>query len=181
MLLGRSNSGKSKLSEMLTSVWTQDERGIFNSPAAKLANSFIMQDLVKKDVATCDELTLENITFVEQIKLLTEGSKAMNTDVKFGGNVILERRPSVFCSNSANMYDLTTFCQNARETLANRMFVLKMNVQMENRFNLKALDYLLDNSQMLMKKMYIDYYIDTVQTVNMNELDFNVNIDELMQ
>ena len=108
VLMGEPDSGKSFLADLILSCFKPFEIGYFNCPMSTNISPFLFQGLINKMVYRCDELVLEQLGMVQAFKQLTEGSKTLQTDVKFK-DALPDGRPVLVTMNGDSPRALVKF------------------------------------------------------------------------
>ena len=149
ILIGAPDSGKSFLADLLLSFYKSHEIGYFQCPMSNHISPFLFQGLINKLVFRCDELVLEQLGFVQSFKQLTEGSKTLQTDVKFKDSLPVDSRPVVVTMNGDCPRDLLKFHPGEFTAVDNRCFFVQMDEPIKKIFNNKQLDQLRDGGIVL--------------------------------
>ena len=142
VLIGKPDSGKSFLADLLLSLYEPFEIGYFACPMSSHISPFLFQGLINKLVYRCDELVLEQLGFVQSFKQLTEGSKTLQTDVKFKDALPVDSRPVIVTMNGDCPRDLLKFHPQEFEAVSNRCVFLQMDESIRSIFNNRQLDQL---------------------------------------
>ena len=149
ILIGEPDSGKSFLADMLLSCFKPYEIGYFNCPMSTHISTFLFQGLINKSVYRCDELVLEQLGFVQAFKQLTEGSKTLQTDVKFKDALPVDGKPVIVTMNGDCPQSLLKFHPQEFHAMDNRNVFLQMNEPIKDIFTNKQMDQLTEGGLML--------------------------------
>ena len=79
---GATNNGKTLLADLLCSEYKDWEIGAFSCPPWTKVSQFHLDNLLNTFLYRCDEMVFENISIVQHIKNLSEGSCLMDTEIK---------------------------------------------------------------------------------------------------
>lgn len=93
---GVPSSGKSFLASVISACVPDQLVGRFTMQACR--STFWFQSLLCKAFYIGEEIQLDDLTS-QSLKLLLEGSRSLNTDVKFAEHVAIEYRPTIVTSN----------------------------------------------------------------------------------
>ena len=94
----------------------------------------------------CDELVLEQLGFVQAFKQLSEGSKTLQTDVKFKDALTVDGKPVVVTMNGDNPLK---FHPQEFYAINNRNVILQMDEPIRGIFTNRQLDQIRDGALML--------------------------------
>ena len=97
----------------------------------------------------CDELVLEQLGFVQAFKQLTEGSKTLQTDVKFKDALPVDGRPVLVTMNGCSPRALLKFHPGEFEAIENRCMFIQMDEPIKSVFTDKQLDQLREGAHVL--------------------------------
>ena len=112
LMYGNTNSGKTLLSGLICSEYRDWEIGGFSCPPGTNVSQFHLDNLLNTFLYRCDEMVFENISIVQRMKNLLEGSRLMDTDVKYKSKqqilpnptiISMNANPSILCLNGVTM------------------------------------------------------------------------------
>ena len=83
LCFGATNSGKTLLADLLCSQYRDWEIGAFSCPPGTIVSLFHLDALLNTFIYRCDEIIFENLSIVQRMKNLLEGSRLMDTHVKY--------------------------------------------------------------------------------------------------
>jgi len=132
VLIGESNSGKTVLSKLLKSVYEHYECGIIQSAIGRNVSDFWLQDCTGKSIYVCEELFINTKEICQRFKAIMEGNETLDTNVKYGSNKALPRRPFIVTMNGTTKYDLAGEFSEEYKALANICVVLLMGTSLKN-------------------------------------------------
>lgn len=144
VFIGKSNSGKSILCDVLLSVYETYELGFFNLPPSRNTDQFWLEPLIGAAIYRAEEVFVANEDHIVKLKQLFEGNPALVTPIKYKNPIIVPRRPVIVSMNGEGENDLTRGISRERETMKNRSFIYKMNKNLRERYT--------DGSESLMKQ-----------------------------
>ena len=128
VFIGESNSGKTVLSKVLRAGYYSYECGIIQSCPGRHPSDFWLQDCTGKSIYVCEELYINTLEICQRFKAIMEGNETLDTNVKYGGNKHLPRRPFIVTMNGRNNYDLAGDFIDEYKALSNRCSVFLMRM-----------------------------------------------------
>ena len=96
---------------------------------------FFFQGPINKLVYRCDELVLEQLGMVQAFKQLAEGSKTLQTDVKFKDVPPVDGRPVIVTMNGLSSKDIVKCFPTEYAAIENRCYFIQMDEPLKNAFN----------------------------------------------
>lgn len=128
VLFGRSNSGKTLLSSVLSSVFKKYEIGTctLNSSASE---RFWAQDLIGRFCYRIEEARVSSKGTCDIMKLLFEGNTMLRGERKYKDSQDVERRPTIVTFNGqsySDLFDQSEYYTDL-EPFVNRTLIYKMN------------------------------------------------------
>ena len=97
-LRSKSNAGKTFLSSILRASFEEHDIGVVQSVHQR-PSDFWLQDCIGKEMYCCEELNLAARDVLQRFKGLMEENEALDTNVKYGGNKKIQRRPFIVTIN----------------------------------------------------------------------------------
>jgi len=148
VLIGESNSGKTVLSKLLRSVYEHYECGIIQSCTGRNVSDFWLQDCTGKAVYVCEELFINT----------KEICQRLDTNVKYGSNKALPRRPFVVTMNGKSKYDLAGEFSEEYKALSNCCVLLLMRTSLKNILPDYVIDCIVQFKTYFLKVLRKRYY-----------------------
>ena len=158
VFIGESNSGKTVLSKVLRAGYYSYECGIIQSCPGKHPSDFWLQDCTGKSIYVCEELYINTLEICQRFKAIMEGNETLDTNVKYGGNKHLPRRPFVVTMNGRTKYDLAGDYIDEYKALANRCVVFLMRQPIKNYLPDHVLDCLMQCKHYFNICLKMDYF-----------------------
>ena len=134
VFIGKSNSGKTVIAEVLLKIYPIYDIGWFNLPPSRNSDQFWLEPLIGASVYRAEEVFVANEEHITKLKQLFEGNPALDAPIKYKSPIIVPRRPVIVTMNGEDEADLTRGISRERETMANRSFIYKMNTNLFNRY-----------------------------------------------
>ena len=127
---GKSNTGKTLLSNALTSMYENYEKGscLLNQSVSR--DNFWSQDLLGKFIYQIEECCITSPSDINAMKLLFEGNQVMNINVKYKNKQELKRRPLIVTFNGDAIADMLDGNQEYLKDFGpvfNRSIILRLN------------------------------------------------------
>ena len=144
---GATNSGKSLLADLLCSEYRNWEIGAFSCPPGTNVSQFHLDNLLNTFVYRCDEMVFENISIVQRMKNLLEGSRLMDTDVKYKSKQQILPNPTFISMNGRSVNSVFKWCSEEQEPFQSRCIFLKMNIPLKHRINSEDFKYLAESGK----------------------------------
>ena len=132
LLYGKSDTGKSLMGNLLTSVFKTFEIGSIACPTSNHTSVFWLQDCIGKQVYRMEEMVIEFQGVLQRIKQLMEGSKELDTNVKYGDNKKIVPKPVIITMNTNYEWEIVGPFQDELEPFLNRCFYLKMSQSLKD-------------------------------------------------
>lgn len=151
IFIGSSDSGKSTVLDLLSSIMPIDKVGSFRIPVGNIINNFWLSNLVgDKEIYRCDEFLIETIPVWQEIKTITEGSPYMELEVKFKSSTRLNKKPVLMSGNQQDVGEICKWMSSEVDSFENRFYVV-------NTHDIKFNKYIPD--ELHEKVKLIDRYI----------------------
>ena len=103
ILYGYTNSGKSLLDNLLTSMYNVWDIGVFSCLPGTQVNQFYLDGLLNMFIYRSDEIVFEHLSVVLIMKNLLEGSKILNTDIKHKSKQHISTAPVIINMNGSSI------------------------------------------------------------------------------
>ena len=87
-------------------------------------------------------MVFENISIVQRMKNLLEGSRLMDTDVKYKSKQQIVPNPTIISMNGKTLHSVFKWCSEEVEPCRSRCIFLKMNIPLKHRINSEDFRYL---------------------------------------
>ena len=139
---GQTNSRKSLLADLLTSQYQEWEIGTFACPPDITVNQFYLGALLNMHIYRCDEIVFENLNIVQKMKNLLEGSRLLDTDVKYKSKMQIPPAPVIINLNGSSINSIFKWCDNEIPAFKNRCVFLKMEIPLNHRVDENEFSYL---------------------------------------
>jgi len=133
------------LSKLLRSVYKPYECRIIQSCPGRHVSDFWLQDCTGKSLYVCEELYINTKEICQRFKAIMEGNETLDTNVKYGGNKALPRRPFLVTMNGTTKYDIAGDFSEEYKALANRCVILLMRTSLKNILPDNVIDCLVNN------------------------------------
>ena len=147
ILYGTTNSGKTLFADLLCSQYKDWEIGAFSCPPGINVSQFHLDALLNTFLYRCDEMIFENICIVQRMKNLLEGSRLMDTDVKYKSKQQIPPNPTIISMNGKTEASIFKWCHEELEPFKGRCLFLKMNIPLHHRVGSGAFKYLGDSGK----------------------------------
>jgi len=134
------------LSKLLRSVYKPYECRIIQSCPGRHVSDFWLQDCTGKSLYVCEELYINTKEICQRFKAIMEGNETLDTNVKYGGNKALPRRPFLVTMNGTTKYDIAGDFSEEYKALANRCVILLMRTSLKNILPDNVIDCLVNNT-----------------------------------
>lgn len=144
---GATNSGKSLFADLLYSEYQDWEIGGFSCPPGTNVSQFHLDNLLNTLIYRCDKMFFENISIVQRMKNLLEGSRLMDTDVKYKSKQQVLPNPTLISMNGKTLHFVFKWCSEEVEPFRSRCIFLKMNIPLKHRINSEDFKYLADSGK----------------------------------
>ena len=93
---------------------------------------------------------------MQSFKQLTEGSKTLQTEVKYKDAINVDPRPVIVTMNGTNRADVVKYHSTEWDAIKNRCIVLKMDCPLKQNFSGAQLDALRAGSHVLVDMLIQD-------------------------
>ena len=150
ILIGASDSGKTFFADCLLSGFHASEVGYFQCPMSNNVSNFMYANLINKLVYRCDEFFLEQLGVLQSFKQLTEGSRTLQTEIKYKDAINVDPRPVVVTMNGACRSDVVKYHSQEWTAIKNRCLILKMEAPLQSMFTNLQLDSLRKGAHVLL-------------------------------
>ena len=150
ILIGASDSGKTFFADCLLAAFHPSEIGYFQCPMSNNVSNFMYANLINKLVYRCDEFFLEQLGVLQSFKQLTEGSKTLQTEIKYKDAINVDPRPVVVTMNGAYRSDVVKYHSQEWTAIKNRCLILKMEAPLKSMFTNLQLDSLRKGAHVLL-------------------------------
>ncbi|XP_065681666.1 uncharacterized protein LOC136095264 [Hydra vulgaris] len=156
-LIGTSNTGKSFLSQFLTSVYRNYEVGSILAPNGDRLSEFWLQQCIFTHVKRCEELVIPTMQIAQEFKKLFEGNTALLGNVKYKDNMVVPKTPIIITANGSQPSDIWKFISSEREAIINRCFIFSLNTPLKKIIQENHLSKIVEYSQQIMSRLYQIY------------------------
>ena len=144
---GYTNSGKSLLADLLTSQFQPWEIGCFSCPPGTTVCQFYLDALLNTFIYRCDEIIFENLSIVQKMKNLLEGSHLLDTDVKYKAKQQILPAPTIITMNGQTLEGIFKWCHEEIDAFASRCVFLEMNIPLKHRINSTDFKFLAESGK----------------------------------
>ena len=167
LLYGDSDSGKSLLGNLLTSVYSEYEIGNVSCPTSNQQSDFWLQDCIGKEVYRMEEMVIEYQAILQRIKQLMEGNRGLDTNVKYGDNKKILPKPVLITMNAKYEYDIVGRFQDELEPFLNRCFHLNMRKPLKDYIP-KELFVIFGNAGVVLNAFIYHYHLKFLSIRDVN-------------
>lgn len=172
VLFGRSNSGKTLLSSVLSSVFSKYEIGTCTLNSS-VNERFWAQDLIGKFCYRIEEARVSSKGTCDIMKLLFEGNTMLRGERKYKESQDIERRPTIVTFNGQNYSDLFDHSEYYvdLEPFVNRTLIYKMNEDINKVIEPRMLTILGDYGKYVISKYCCLYENMKKEEADCDDLD----------
>ena len=134
------------------------EIGAFSCPS-DTNSQFYLHALVNTFVYRCDEVVFENLLIVQRMKNLLEGSRLLDTDVKYKSKMQLPPAPVLVNLNGSSIISIFKWCHEEIPAFKSRASFIKMELPLKHRVGENEFSYLADTGKELIYLLTKRYMI----------------------
>ena len=92
-------------------------------------------------------MVFENISIVQRMKNLLEGSRLMDTEVKYKSKQQITPNPTFISMNGKSLSSVFKWCYEEVDPFRSRCIFLKMNIPLKHRINCEDFKYLAESGK----------------------------------
>ena len=164
VLIGASNAGKTFLSSILRAGLPMYDVGIVQSVHQR-PGDFWLQDCIGKEMYCCEELNIASRDVLQRFKALMEGNEALDTNVKYGGNKQIQRRPFIVTMNGTSELDVAGDFPEEYDAIKNRCKIFRMMTPLKDVIPSEIINFICKRKEKACKWL-IDYFNDHYDQLN---------------
>lgn len=133
--------------------------GTFNCPPGTQVNQYFLDNLMNTFVYRCDEMVFEHLPVVQLMKYLLEGSKILNTDIKYKVKQHIEAVPVFINVNVSSLPSTFKWGHEEEPAFETTCLFLKMKLALKHRVKETEFQFLGDSGHELIyfNKMLIKF------------------------
>ena len=150
IFIGKANTGKTYLSNILRSYVPEYDLGIVQSVHGN-PSDFWLQDLVGKALYICEELCLSTKDIIQRFKGVMEGNSSLDTNVKYSGNKQLYRRPFIVTMNGECREDVCVYFQEEFDAINARCHIYYMDKSLKDIAPPEVLSFVFERRRLALK------------------------------
>ena len=122
----------------------------------------------------CDEFFLEQLGVLQSFKQLTEGSKTLQTEVKYKDAINVDPRPVIVTMNGQSRAEVVKYHSTEWDAVNNRCIILKMETRLKSLFTDLQLNSLRKGSHVL-----IDLLLENTEDISRDTKGIEEFVDYL--
>ena len=126
---------------------------------------FWLQDCIGKELYCCEELNIASRDVLQRFKALMEGNEALDTNVKYGGNKRIQRRPFIVTMNGSSNIDVAGDFPKEFEAINNRCKIFRMMTPLKDVIPSHIINFICKRKKEACKFL-IDYFNDHYDQLN---------------
>ena len=168
LCFGHTNSGKSLLVDLLCLQFEEWQIGVFSCPPGTTVCQFYLDGLLNTFVYRCDEIIFKNLSIVQKMKNLLEGSRLLDTDVKCKSKQQILPAPTIINMNGSTVASVFKWCHEEADAFRSRCVFIKMNIPLKHRIDQGDIKFLANSGKefiYILTKQYLEMSQDSACNV----------------
>ena len=155
--IGPSNTGKTFLADVICGSFNSFEIGNILPPAKDTLDTFWLSNCVYSSIKRMEEFFIPTVAICNAFKQLLEGNKNQVANVKYKDNLNLPTTPTILTMNGQYKTDITKFCSNEYDAIANRCYLYILNQPLEQMKIYPFLNLINTHKHQIMCHLYLKY------------------------
>ena len=152
-----SNTGKTFLADIITGSFNSFEIGNILPPAKDTLDTFWLSNCVYASIKRMEEFFIPTQAICNAFKQLLEGNKNQIANVKYKDNLNLPTTPTILTMNNTYKTDITKFCSNDYDAIANRCYLYILNQPLNQLKIFPFLDLIRQHKHQILCHLYQRY------------------------
>lgn len=156
-LIGKSNAGKTFLTNLITSVYKKYEVGGILNPNNDRLSEFWLQSCIFTHIKKCEELIITTSSIAQEFKKLFEGNPSLLGNVKYKDNMVVPKTPIIISANGNCIDDVWTYISSEKEAFKNRCFMFMLRTEITSIISTEHLSLIWKHRKSIMARLYEIY------------------------
>ena len=155
--IGPSNTGKTFLADIISGSFNSFEIGNILPPSKDTLDTFWLSNCVYASIKRMEEFFIPTQSICNAFKQLLEGNRNQIANVKYKDNLNLPTTPTILTMNGNSKTDITKFCSNDYDAIANRCYLYMLNQTMSSMKIFPFLDLIKAHRHQILCHLYRKY------------------------
>ncbi|XP_065655134.1 uncharacterized protein LOC136081610 [Hydra vulgaris] len=156
-LIGKSNAGKSFITNILTSVYKKYEVGGILNPNNDRLSEFWLQSCIFTHIKKCEELIITTPSIAQEFKKLFEGNPSLLGNVKYKDNMIVPKTPIIISANGNSVEDIWAYVSSEKDAFKNRCYIFLLRTEITKMIQEQHLKLIWKHRKSIIARMYEIY------------------------
>ena len=132
-LIGPSNTGNTYLADIICGWFNTFEIGNILPPSKDTLSEFWLSNCVYSSIKRMEEFFIPTQAICNSFKQLLEGNTNQIANVKYKDNLNLPCTPTILTMNGCYKTDITKFCSNDYDAIANRCYLYMLTIPLNQQ------------------------------------------------